>query len=112
MRDLLFKNLTSENKRRKIIASSETSCAEGVRTTICRHFICTVTALKDTAIDKPLSSLSIVKQRNTKEQKERFFAKIKGSIYAICGQKIYLINYMHTLKINLEHVGQRTLNPG
>lgn len=110
MRDLLFKNLTSENKRRKIIASSEISCAEGMRTTINRHFICTVTAVKDTKMDKPSPYLYILKQRNSKEQKERFFAKVKGSIYAICDHNIYLINYMHSLKINLEHLGQATLN--
>jgi len=111
MRDLLFKNLTSENKKRKIIASSEISCSEGVRTAINRHFICMVSAVEGAKLDKPLPSLYILKQRNTKEKTERFFAKIKGSIYAICGKEIYIINYMHSLKISLEHLSERTLNP-
>ena len=101
MRDLLFKNLTSGDHRRKIIASSEISDKQGVRSIIRRHFICMVKEIKDQNIEKPLPHLYVLKEHNTKEQRERFFCKIKGSICAVNKDKLYLIIFMHTLKINL-----------
>ena len=83
MRDLLFKNLTSLEHKRKIIASSEISDKEGVHSVIRRHFIYMVKEVKSQELEKPLPYLYVEKIRNTKEQKQKFFCKIKGSVYAI-----------------------------
>lgn len=101
MRDLLFKNLTSTDKKRKIISSSEIMDQEGVRSIIRRHFVCLVKEVQDKEADKPLPYLYVLKARNTKEHKEKFFCRIKGSVYASSGEKLYLLLFMHSLKINL-----------
>ncbi|MCX5695332.1 MAG: hypothetical protein NTW18_01515 [Candidatus Omnitrophica bacterium] len=102
MRDLLFKNLVSDDHRRKIIASCEVMDKQGVRSTIRRHFICMIKEIKDeNNIEKPLPYLYILKEHNTKEQKEKFFCKIKGSVCAISNGKLFLIVFMHSLKIDL-----------
>jgi len=101
MRDLLFKNLTSLDHKRKIIASSEVSDKEGVHSVIRRHFICMVKEVESRDLEKQKPYLYVEKMRDTKEQKQRFFCKIKGSVYAINQNKLYLIVYMHTLKIDL-----------
>ena len=107
MRDLLYKNLTSDDKRRKIIASSEISDKEGVRSVINRHFIWLVKEVKDRDIEtKPASSIYVLKEKNTKECKQKYICRIKGSIYAIAGSKIFLIMYMHSLKIHLQDLTQ------
>lgn len=101
MRDLLFKNLTSNDKKRRIIASSEISNNQGVRSIIRRHFVCLIKEIKDNRLPKPLRHLYVLKEHNSREQKEKFFCKIKGSVYAVNNDKLYLILFMHSLKIDL-----------
>jgi hypothetical protein len=106
MRDLVFKNLTSQDKRRKIIASAEISDKEGVRSIIRRHFICLVREVKVNELQKPLSHLYVLKQRNTKEQEEKFFCRIKGCVFAVNKGRLLRILFMHTLKIHLLAIPQ------
>ena len=106
MRDLLFKNLTSDDSKRKILTSSEIMDKQGVRSIIHRHFICIVKEIKDKQITKPLPYLYVLKEHNNREQKEKFFCRIKGSIYAINNGRLFLILFMHSLKISLTPVPQ------
>jgi hypothetical protein len=55
----------------------------------------------DKGIDKPAPYLYVLKEHNSREHKEKFFCKIKGSICAQNQGKLYLIVFMHSLKINL-----------
>ncbi|MBN2831331.1 MAG: hypothetical protein JXL82_03530 [Candidatus Omnitrophica bacterium] len=101
MRDLLFKNLTSDDRRKRIISSSEIADKEGVRSIIRRHFICMVKEIKDQGIDKPAPYLYVLKEQNSREQKQRFFCKVKGSICAVNSGRLFLIVFMHSLRIDL-----------
>lgn len=101
MRDLIFKNLTFPDKKRKIIASSEVMDNKGVRSTIRRHFIWIAKEIKDKPISQPLPSLYVRKLRDHKGQREEFFCRMKSSVYANCAGKEFLIFFMHSLKINL-----------
>lgn len=106
MRDLLFKNLTSSDRKRRIIASSEIVDKQGIRSIIRRHFVCIIKEIGHESLERPLPCLYVIKERNTREQKEKFFCRIKGSIYAISNGRIFLILFMHSLKINLAAIGQ------
>lgn len=106
MRDLLFKNFTSQDKKRKIIATSEVADNQGVRSIIHRHFACVVKEIQDNKIGRPLPYIYVLKEHNTREHKEKFFCRIKGSIYAVNNGRIYLILFMHSLKINLTAIPQ------
>lgn len=101
MRDLLFKNLTSSDRKRKVISSSEISDKEGVHSVIRRHFVCMVKEVKEGVIDKPAPYLYVVKEHNTKEHREKFFCKIKGSVCALNQGRVFLIVFMHSLRIDL-----------
>ena len=106
MRDLLFKNLTSVDKKRKIIACSEIADSQGVRTVIRRHFVCVIREVQDKQMQRPLPYLYVLKERNSREQREKFFCRIKGSIYAVHKGRLFLILFMHSLKISLTPVPQ------
>lgn len=108
MRDLLYKNLTSNDKKRKIIASSETVDKQGVRSIIHRHFVYLVREIKENKFEKPLPYLYVLKERNIKQQREKFFCRIKGSIYAVNEGRLFLILFMHSLKINLIAMPERS----
>lgn len=101
MRDLLFRNLTSSNKKRRIIASSEIMDKQGVRSVIHRHFVYIVKEVKGDEIQHPLPYLYVLKEHNSREQREKFFCRIKGSIYAVNRGRRFLILFMHSLKITL-----------
>jgi hypothetical protein len=52
-------------------------------------------------IEKPAPYLYVLKNHNTKEHREGFFCKIKGSICAQSKGKLFLVIFMHSLKIDL-----------
>ena len=101
MRDLLFRNLTSVDHKKKVLACAEIIDNAGVRTTIRRHFIYMIKEIaeKPSQVDQPY--LKVVKIRNSRRRIERFFCKMKGSIIASYNKKLFLIKFMHTLNINL-----------
>lgn len=111
MRDLLFKNLTSNDKRRKILASSEIVDKQGVRSIIHRHLVCIIEEVKPRLADKeevndserkcPLPYLYVLKEHNSKEQREKFLCRIKGSMYVINNGRLFFVRFTHSLKINL-----------
>jgi len=110
MRDIVFKNLTSESRKRKVIASSEITDKEGVRSVIHRHFVCVVKEIHNQEMQKPVPYMHVLKEHNNKECRERFFCKIKGSVYAVNKDKLYLILFMHTLNITLTAMPQGLVN--
>jgi len=101
MRDLVFKNLTSGDRKRKILASIEVMDKDGVRSIIQRHFVCLVREVKDKDIQRPLPHVHVLKEHNSKEQREHFFCKIKGSLLAQAQGKVFLILFIHSLNIKL-----------
>lgn len=109
MRDLVYKNLTSGDKKRKIVVSSEIVDRQGVRSVIRRHFVCIVREIKDNSMQGPLPYVYILKKRDTKEQKEEFFCRIKGSVLAVNHGKLFIILFMHSLKINLSAMNQNSV---
>jgi hypothetical protein len=105
MREMVFRNLTSDDRRKRIIATSEVADREGVRSFIRRHFICMVKEVKDTN-ERPQPSVYVLKEHNSRKQKEKFFCRIKGSVYAQHKGKLYLIIFAHSLNITLTAIPQ------
>lgn len=101
MRDLLYKNLTFANRGRKIIASSEVADKEGVHSVVRRHFTYIVRPIKNSDEIKTRPYLYILKERNTKQKREHFFCKMKGSIIALNQGKLMHISFLHTLNVQL-----------
>jgi len=101
MRDLLYKNLTSPNRGRKIIASSEVVDKEGVHSVVRRHFAYIVKSIQNIDLIKPQPYLYVFKERNTKQKREHFFCKVKGSILAVNQGNFLQILFVHTLSVDL-----------
>jgi predicted phosphatase len=104
MRDLIFKNLSSLDRKKRVITSSEIADNQGVRSIIRRHFIYIVKEIKDNQIRRPLPYLYVLKVRDTRGQKEKFFCRMKGSIYTLNNGRLFLVLFMHSLKITLTTV--------
>ena len=110
MRDLLFRNLTSLDRKRKILASSEIFDKSGVRTVVRRHFVYIVKELSPQEnVTKQPSYLFVLKVRNTKQLVEKFFCRMKGCVYAVSNNKVYAITFMHSLKICLTAIPEQLM---
>ncbi len=101
MRALLYKNLTSSDRSRKIITSSEVTDKEGIHSVVRRHFACMVKQLENENAEKQQPYLYVLKERNTKQKREHFFCKIKGSLLAENKGKLLHILFVHTLSVEL-----------
>ena len=84
-----------------MIASSEITDKEGVHSVVRRHFACMIKQVEKADAVKPSPYLYVLKDRNTKEKREHFFCKIKGSLLATNKGKFFLIVFVHTLSIQL-----------
>lgn len=110
MRNLVFKNLTSEDRTKKIIVSTETFDKSGIRTYISRHLICLIREITpDESLSQVSPSLYILKERNNQTQKERFIFRLKGSIYTVVNGHLYLISFLHSLRIKLTILKEESL---
>jgi len=101
MRDLLYKNMTFPNRGRKIIASSEVADKGGVHSVVRRHFAYIVRPIATGNEIKQKPYLYVLKERNTKQKREHFFCKMKGSILAVNQGKLMQILFIHTLNVEL-----------
>jgi hypothetical protein len=110
MRDLLFKNLTSQDHRRKVLSSSEIVDNAGIRTIVRRHFIYFVREVLDNKLESHSPYLFVLKERNTRQKTERFYCRMKGNIYAACQGRLFLIQFMHSLKIKLAAVPEGSVH--
>ncbi len=109
MRDLLFKNLTSGDRKKRVISCSEIADKQGVHSVIRRHFIYILKEIKGEETQKPLPYLYVLKEHNNKEQRERFYCRIKGNAYAAINGKMFLVFFAHSLKISLVSQDTKTI---
>ena len=102
MRDMVFKNLTSQDKRKKVLWASETINEDGILTRIHKYLIYIVKEVKKEEAKKtPKPEVYVTKQRNTKDRTEKFQIKMKGNIYCLAKERCFFVSFCHTLKIDL-----------
>lgn len=100
MRNLVYKNLTSAAKNRRIISTTEVAQAQGVHSVIHRHFVYLVRQVAGRGARVP-PEIKVVKERNNRLQQERFYCKIKGVIFAEREGRLFKVAFIHSLHITL-----------
>ncbi|HOX54426.1 MAG: hypothetical protein PHI86_05410 [Candidatus Omnitrophica bacterium] len=110
MRELLLKNLTSINKKRKILSLSEAFNKDGVLTRVNRSFIYLVREVTGAGEIAEKPEFFIYKIHDSKLRVEKFLFKIKGNFYVSCNQKMYLVVYCHSLRIALSEEAHEILS--
>lgn len=104
MRELLFKNLTSLQRKRKIISISDSSLRDGYLAHTERHFIYMVKEAKNLRQDLERPDLHILKVHDSKQKMEKLFFKVKGSFFVVTNNCLYIVNFCHSFKIELHDV--------
>lgn len=113
MRELLFKNMTSQDKKRKDLYVSETVSRDGVVTTTQRHSTYILNACnKFNTLEKMTEwknkidlktekrHIFVIKKRDTKTNKYMFICDVVGRFYAVSGFDIYSIAFKHSFEID------------
>ncbi len=101
MRDLVFKNLTSNQKGRKIMSTSEVIERDGIITKVRRNFVYIVKNAKDAKKENVQPHLYVLKRKDSLTQNEKFLCRIKGSLYTVNNDKLFFVVFSHSLSINL-----------
>jgi hypothetical protein len=104
MRDLLFKNLTSNDNQRKILSSAEIVDKDGIRTIVRRHFVYFVREIANEPGNLETPFLSVIKEHNSKMKYERFYCRMKGALIVKKDEKLFKVNFMHSLRICLTSI--------
>jgi hypothetical protein len=110
MRDMVFKNLTSTDKRKRVLWASETINEDGILTRIHKYLIYIVKEVKKEEVrttERP--EVYVIKCRDTKEKTEKFQIKMKGGIYCLTKTRYFYVNFCHTLKIDLCRAPEQTI---
>jgi len=100
MRNLVFKNLTSPDRTKKIISSREILEKQGIRTIIRRRFVCKLIEIKEKLKEKPLPKFYVCRITNHIQKQESFFYRIKASLYLKDKGRLFLVLFGHSLKID------------
>jgi len=118
MRELVFENIVSKNKRLKEVRFSEKLSENGKELISERRSYYLIKAVQSVqscnnsvvkikkSIEEKLGipekrNLSMFRNINTKNKKESALVFISGHLYIINCDKVYLVKYLHTLKIRV-----------
>lgn len=114
MREVVFRNLTSVNSRKKDIFLKEVFEKDGVVAKTerrCFYFIKDIKHLgTDEALQKWLAEqgdskgvngrqFHIMKEHNDAHLEDKIMCKILGTFYAVISRSIYTIGFMHSFKV-------------
>lgn len=112
MRELMFKNLTSIDKKRKDIFITETIEKGGIRTITQRHSTYIINNRNSFSDHKELKEwqkvvsvhnrrhIFIFKKRDTKEKKDIFICDVVGKFYAVVKNSVYSVAFKHSFEID------------
>jgi len=101
MREILFKNMTSLERRKRTLSISERSEDKDCQTHVKKSFIYLISARE--TIDEVLGApvIYIRKSRSIKTQQEYFSFRIKGCFYLAKDQSFFKVRFCHCLKIHI-----------
>jgi len=116
MREMLFKNMTSKDFKKRdltiredlrkngFVAHTERRCFYFVREVVSvegSHDIDKLAKLKTTASnDSNKRNFHIMRVKDSNTGREKLVCKVCGMIYAIIANKVYAIGFLHSFKIN------------
>jgi len=116
MREIMFKNLTSGDLKKKDIFVREVFEENGIVTRTERryfYFIKDIHKIKDDEDpniwaskenSKPEAKtrhFHILKEHNDELGEERLICKVAGTFYAVIGREVYTIAFLHSFKVAL-----------
>jgi len=119
MRELLFKALTSQQSNKRDFCVQEVIERNGVRAKTerrCLYFVTGKVHIENRNDIKELANLNFsnlpcrkrhsyaLRVHNTERGEDKLLCKAMGSFYAVCGDDVYRIAFMHSFKVTFENL--------
>lgn len=118
MRELVFKNLTSEDRLKRDVFVEEVVEKDGVQaktTRRCLYFIKEKVLVKGPADMQKISDMKmetekykkhfhVLKEHKTSLGEDKLMCKVAGTFYAMVNQYLYCIVFVHTFKITFSAI--------
>ncbi len=116
MREILYKNLTDIDSKKRDLCIREVVEKDGVTARIekrCIYFVREIICLKDPSDLECLKSLKetneawkkrhfhILRKHNSDSGEDKLVCKVAGTLYAIIGQYVFCVAFIQSLKIDL-----------
>ena len=120
MREILFKALTSPENQKRDFRVQETFTKDGVLARTerrCFYFVLGKVHIDDCNDIEKLSEIKfkeipqkkrhyyILKIHDSEHGEDRLICKVAGSFYAVCGNNVYCIAFLHSFKITFTVLG-------
>lgn len=120
MRDIVFKALTSAASKKRDLSIQEVVRKDGLLATTerrCRYFIIGKVHVENVNDVEKLAELNfadapykkrhynVLKIHDSQHGEDRLFCKIAGMFYAIQGNELYCIAFVHSFKIVFTNLG-------
>jgi hypothetical protein len=104
MLELQYKNLTSVEKGRKIISICEEAQKNGYLSRTYKKFIYMVKDTENLRNSLMQPRFYILKIHDSKNHKERFIFKVKGSFYVVSNKQVRVVYFCHSFKVDLTQI--------
>lgn len=113
MRELVFKNLISKDKKRRDLYISEVDERNGVKTVTKRHSVYIIRESrkitdqnelikwqKEKSVNCKKRHVFIFKKKDTKSKKDSFICDVVGKFYAVVKDELYSIAFKHSFELD------------
>ncbi|MDD5681320.1 MAG: hypothetical protein PHI59_08800 [Candidatus Omnitrophica bacterium] len=116
MREILYKNLTNTDNRKRDLCIREVVEKDGITARIekrCVYFVREIICIKDPSDVECLKGLKetndawkkrhfhVLRKHNSDTGEDKLTCKIAGTLYAIIGRYVFCVAFIHSLKIDL-----------
>ncbi len=116
MREILYKNLTNLDSKKRDLYIREVVERDGITARIekrCIYFVREIICIKDPSDLECLKSLKetneawkkrhfhVLRNHNSNTGEDKLTCKVAGTLYAIIGQYVFCVAFIHSLKIDL-----------
>lgn len=115
MRQLLYKNLTSQNYRKRDVSVLERVSKNGLIASSerrCLYFITSKSIISSPADIENLTKVSredskkksfyVLKVHDSKTSFDKLICKFKGTFYAVVGNVVYCVVFVHSFRLRFE----------
>lgn len=116
MREILYKNLTNIDNRKRDLCIREVVEKGGITARVekrCIYFVRDIICIKDPSDVECLKSLRetndarkkrhfhVIRKHNSDTGEDKLICKVAGTLYAVMGRCVFCVAFMHSFKINL-----------
>lgn len=102
MKEVIYKNRTSQRHDRRVVSINEFNQDTKVKTHVQKSFLYHVLPIIDGDLQDHAPEIYVNKHVDTKAQIEEFCFRVKGSFVTVAGANMVRVEFSHKLRISMK----------